>query len=485
MQYTPHSLLTKKQQGFSEPFPLPYLLMLSQETGLHCEKILRFIPKKRMVIYGHWQGKAVVAKLFFGASAKKHLLREVKGSEQLLRAGILTPAVLFYGQASESNISVLIFEYIPHAETLGTFWQKQQNSPSSEMTLHALTVELATQHVMGLMQKDLHLNNFLYAQGKIYTLDTSHIEQSSGPLTKKASLKNLALFFSQLGIHTNKLQQRLLHSYLKARCWQLNKKEVALLQTTIHHYNVKRWHAFRKKIFRNSTQFAQRKIFGRKIIYDRNYDSALFQQLLENPDAFFNHPQTVILKAGHSATVIRITLNNQHLVVKRYNMKSLWHRLKRCLQPTRAAVSWRLAHQLQFTGMPTAKPVAFIEKRLFNLRGTSYFVMEYIEGIGADAFFKTNPADSLSSLSVAKKLIALFFNLTRLKLSHGDLKITNILLNEHQEPVLIDLDSMRQHRFSQSLWQRFRKDIQRFLKNWQDNPAMRQLFEKLLAEMSI
>jgi tRNA A-37 threonylcarbamoyl transferase component Bud32 len=473
--------LAKADYDFASAF---ILHLPEQEEPLYCEAVVRLIPGKRLVVFGQWKEQPIVAKIFFSAQAKTHLQRDAAGAQALRAAKIPTPAILYHGSCADPAISVIIFERIAPAENLDAFWQQHKSSPESEAALRSLTVEIATQHVLGLVQEDLHLKNFLLTPEKIYTLDGASIRSLPGPLSKKQSLENLALFFSQLGIQTNKLQQRLFIAYVEARSWLVEKADLQFLQKTIRQWNVKRWLSYRKKIFRSSTQFAKIKKYRRFILYNRHYHSPLFQKFIHRPDAFLAAPDTVILKAGRSSTVARITLDNRHFVVKRYNLKNPWHQLKRSLQPTRARLSWYIAHQLQFVGVPTAKPVALIENRLFGLRGKSYFVMEYIEGIRADDFFEKNPADSHSSIHAAKKIIALFFNLARLGLSHGDLKITNILFNAHQEPQLIDLDSMREHKSSLGLWHRFRKDIARFLENWQSNPAMHRLFEKLIAEMS-
>ena len=64
--------------------------------------------------------------------------------------------------------------------------------------------------------------------------------------------------------------------------------------------------------------------------------------------------------------------------------------------------------------------------------------------------------------------------------------MTNILIalsphaaNEKQ-PVLIDLDGMREHGSLFSFKRAFKNEIQRFMENWKNYPAVYDLFEKLL-----
>lgn len=473
--------LVKADYSFSSPF---LLTLAHHEEPLICEEVARMIPGKRLVAFGRWGNKAVVAKIFFSRQAKQHMQRDLKGVQALITAKIPTPALLHKDSTKDNAMHVLVFERLKNAESLEAYWQRNKFSPESETLLHALTIELATQHVLGLQQDDLHLKNFLVAAEKIYTLDGASIRIHDRPLSKKQSLENLALFFSQLGIHTNKLQQRLFDTYVEARSWLLKKSDLHFLKKSLRQWNANRWLSYSKKIFRSSTQFAKIKKLSVFSLYDRSYSSPDFQQFLANPEAAFTAADTQILKAGRTSTVARITVGQRKLVVKRYNIKSFWHGLSILFKPSRARLSWRVAHQLQFVGLPTAKPVAFIEKRFLGLRRKAYFVMEYIEGMRADTFFETHSADSTQSMALAKRIIALFFHLARLRLSHGDLKITNILLTSKQEPVLIDLDGMREHRSSLGLWHRFSKDLQRFLENWQGKPELHQLFQGLITEMT-
>ncbi|HSF71478.1 MAG TPA: hypothetical protein VLA25_04240, partial [Methylotenera sp.] len=61
------------------------------------------------------------------------------------------------------------------------------------------------------------------------------------------------------------------------------------------------------------------------------------------------------------------------------------------------------------------------------------------------------------------------------QISHGDMKATNIKMQGTQ-PVLIDLDSMRQHRKT-NLTAHVR-DLQRFMQNWKDNTSLYNAFVK-------
>ena len=60
-----------------------------------------------------------------------------------------------------------------------------------------------------------------------------------------------------------------------------------------------------------------------------------------------------IFKTGGAATVARVELDGRPLLVKRYNIKSRLHWLKRCWRPSRAWHSWIAGNRLDFLGIAT------------------------------------------------------------------------------------------------------------------------------------
>lgn len=456
----------------------PFQLQLTDcNEPLICEQVVRILPKKRLVVFGALGNKKVVAKLFLGPKAQQSATRDAKGVKGLLESGIPTPELYYRGMTKGKKIEVLLFKKITNAMD---FQQLQRNRVDAEILttlLHALTLELATQHVLGVLQQDLHFKNFLFADDKIYTLDGGDIEKFDYPLSKKISLTNLALLIAQLGVDAEAYQEELFIVYAQSRGWQIKGVDYLFLKRTIQEWQKKRWADFDKKTLRNCTSFIQRSTATSFIVYDRNSDSTSFRQFLQNPNAVFSEAETTLLKNGNTATVIKAIVDQHDRVIKRYNIKNFWHGLRRCLRPTRAMASWRLAQYLCLMGVPTAKPTAFIEKRILGLRTKSYFVMDYIDGPHVGEYFaKANLQDSQTEAMV-EKIVTLFKNLAQLRLLHGDLKMTNILIH-NDEPVLIDLDGMREYRWKFGFKRALRNEWNRFLKNWDNQPTVRKLFER-------
>jgi tRNA A-37 threonylcarbamoyl transferase component Bud32 len=458
------------------------IVLKDNVDALYCHEIVRVIPGKRTVAFGTWGGKEVVAKLFYEPrNAMRHARRDAQGIKALLAAGVQTPLLYFQGKSKDNRVQVLIFEKI-NGVNLERIWQKSLDEPEIIPLMQAVTIELATQHVLGILQHDLHFKNYILCEKKLYSIDGGDVEIFDEPLSKKDSLENLALFFSQLGVGRDKLQQSLFQVYAKSRGWIIKKQDLQLLETSLNKCTNKRLENYTKKIMRECSAFSCQQNAAQLMIYDREFESQEFLTCLKNLDMMIASPAATVLKDGRSATVVKVSIDSRPFIIKRYNMKNALHWLRRCLRPSRAAKSWRLGQRLSLLGIATAKPVAFVETRFLGLRGKSYLLMEYVEGEHSGEYFAAYVRDTESAATTANKIISLLENLAKLHLTHGDLKMTNILF-EKQSPILIDLDGMHEH---YSLWRfklAFHQEIKRFMKNWRDRPTIYALFEQRVREM--
>ena len=64
------------------------------------------------------------------------------------------------------------------------------------------------------------------------------------------------------------------------------------------------------------------------------------------------------------------------------------------------------------------------------------------------------------------------------------MKGTNIIVSP-KGPVVIDLDAMREHDSETGFSRAFRKDVDRLLRNWAEEPEVRQQVGQLLEERGL
>ena len=212
-------------------------------------------------------------------------------------------------------------------------------------------------------------------------------------------------------------------------------------------------------------------------------DSPLIHHTLKNPDLALSDPACQIIKSDNTTTVGLIFRDRHKIAIKRYNTKNTWHRLRRTVRSSRAEHCWHFTRTLRNLDISVAPVVAWIQETQLGLKGRSWFVSEFVDGISCLDHFKGDVplAEIKKTLG---EIVGILCKLRQERISHGDLKASNILLSNHG-PVLIDLDAMRQHKTESTYQQATRKDINRFLRNWQDNPVLLATARQLLSAEDI
>ncbi len=465
------------------PLSLDAWSLKESDSPLYCEEIIRLIPGKRMVAFGTFNGKKVVIKFFYErGSAKKDAKRDADGILALIESRVPTPALLYQGNEDKKRVYIIIYERILCADNLLHIWQNKKSIEELHSLLRAFIVEIATQHVLGILQKDVHLKNYLVKEKCIYTLDGGQIDKFDHPLDEDRSLEYLCLLLAQFGVGVSTLQENLFKYYAKLRGWLIKPSHFKKFKKLLRQKKQERSDHYKKKIFRSSSQFKHIDKLTKNIIYDRQYESPAFLNILHQPEKLFADPQVVFLKKGRSSTVIKFEIDGKMFVLKRYNIKNGLHRLKRLCRDTRAKKSWRMSQHLYSEGIKTAKPVAYIENRFLGMRGTSYFLMEYVDGNHIGEYFRhVKEEDSEKYHCMAKQISTLISNLAELKITHGDLKMTNILVSNDM-PFLIDLDGIKEHSSEKMLNDALKKEIKRFMRNWENSPQLLALFQQFFYE---
>ncbi|MCQ4272937.1 serine/threonine protein kinase [Pseudomonas kuykendallii] len=456
-------------------------LPLSVDLGadsLEVSAWLRVLPGQRYVGLAQRQGRAVLAKLLVGAKAERHFARERDGAALLAASGLDTPALLAEGfEAGQGGW--LLFEFLDGAQSLWDAWRAVEHqaplSDAQQAVLGEALAAIARLHAQGLWQSDLHLDNLLRHDGRLFLIDGGGVqaETPGQPLSRARALENLGVFFAQLPARLEPFFEELLVHYLLANGEHALPLEALLKDVA----RVRRWRLrdYLQKAGRDCSLFSVR-TEPRSLCAVRRDEQDALAPLLADPDAFIRAGQ--LLKDGGSATVAKVEVATRQLLVKRYNVKGLGHWLRRCLRPSRAWHSWIEGNRLEFLGIATPRPLACIERRFLGLRRGGWLINVFCEAGDLFALFGRE-GDRLPSPEEAGAIQSLFADLARERISHGDLKATNLLWDAGHL-LLIDLDALRAHPPGAG-WQRAQAaDRARFIRNWPaDSPLARWLEENL------
>jgi tRNA A-37 threonylcarbamoyl transferase component Bud32 len=449
-----------------------FRLALSNAPELACEEIVRRVTGKRLVCRGTWNNRTVYAKLFIGDQAQRYAGRDLNGVNALAQAGILTPGLLHAGPIAGAAGEALVFEAIADSVNAEQAWDDMPQLSEARLDLAKLLVaEVAHHHQAGLIQTDLYLKNFLLQGEKIYTLDGDGIRLLRF-CRRHRSLHNLAVLLSKFDVlEIEAWLPQLLRHYADKRGMALQNIDLLNMQRQIaaqRHGVVKGY--VNEKIFRTCTDIHVESGNRFFLAIARPYLNAGLRQVLNQPDSLLQEGASKRLKSGNTCTVSLNEVEGRKIVVKRYNIKNFWHGLGRALRVTRAAASWSNAHRLMMYDIPTAAPIALLEKRYGIIRRQAYLLAEYIDAPDVDAFFADATVDMARKTQIANSIARMFYKLYLLRIEHGDFKATNMKIVDGQ-PYLIDLDSMREYRCNWRFSRRHVRDLRRFMRNWQADAA--------------
>lgn len=437
----------------------PFLLALPDGSVLTCHEILRLLPSKRLVVRATHNQQTVLAKLFFDSGNWK---KEITGYTQLQKIGAKTPALL--AQYAVDDGGICLYTFIANAQPLDTLWQ-QADKTSKQQYLQQLLPCLQTLWQNQLLQRDLHLGNFLLQvsaedqTASLWILDPASCEAFT---QQNAQQENIALFIAQLP--------------LPDWFWVLQQLSAdTSLADLVKQQWQQRLQQYLKKIFRDCTEVAD--ISSNKQLRILCHRTALTDALasaLRKPEQFTQ--QAVMLKNGNSAKVFLLDVDGKKLVVKQYINKDWLRKLRRALRPSRAARSWYFSHAFAFAGIAVPAPIALIEQKKGFFVTDAWFVSEYC----ADGDLLTRWQQHEPSHEELSSLQLLFQSLQQLRISHGDMKATN-LLGDGKRITVIDYDGAQEHRNTTSLQSALHKDRQRLLQNWSSNPKLQQQLAECLS----
>jgi len=281
------------------------------------------------------------------------------------------------------------------------------------------------------------------------------------------SLQNLALLFAQFPVHNDAQVPALYQLYCSLRPQTELSSDPCMFSALLQQNRLARLRVVLDKLYRETSANVCIQKRDRFVVYRRALESPQLQEFLKMPDEFITRGQ--LLKNGNSSTVALVQIAGRDYVLKRYNIKSFWHGLRRALRPSRAWVSWRNAHMLEMLGVATPQPLLMMERRFGALRREAYFLSEFVPGEDVLRYLAKEPINSAAWERVLTQFSQLFQVMRDYHIVHGDMKASNFI-STTAALIVLDLDAMRTEPDKERFRKAFGRDLQRFIANWQDKP---------------
>ena len=420
----------------------PFSIALDGEP-CRIDRIFRLLPGRRLTALGHWQGRDLVVKLFMGSSALRYCARERRGVERLLASGAPTPRLL--GEAvADGGGRALLFDYLPDALPVA--------AGDAEGAMMAVRL-LARLHGQGLAHRDPHLGNFVRSGDQLFMVDGDAV----GRLWRRgkaAELKALAEFLAQHPPAAAPWVDKLLATYADSRNWTAHTGRPPKMMRLAAAARRRRVRRHLAKTQRNCSEFQVSANWRRRCLAKRSWGGdglAWAEAFARDPEGGLKDAE--VIKEGNSAAVFRLELAGSPVIVKRYNIKSWGHRLRRWFK-RRALTAWRNGHRLDLLMIPSAAPLALIERRWGPFTGECYLIMQ--DKGRLDLAAEVAAQGWLPGR--LDQVAALFGQLKAAELGHGDTKASNFLI-QNGRLHLIDLDALSPRRDPAA-------DVARFLNNF-------------------
>lgn len=330
---------------------------------------LRILKGKRVVFVGRWNNQKVLAKIF---THKRHWLREIRGLNLLTEHSVKCPDKLFSGTAIEAfnleqydidsseKIHVLIIEYFERAINFRTHWRSELEQQQRVLLFTKLFRLIAIHHQAGIVQKDLHLGNFLILQDRLVSIDGDAIDYQP-ELTLEKCYEQLGILLVQSFPQFDDLLASLLPEYFKERKLVLRQSVWAKILKYRDKHRIIAKNSRINKSYRESTHFKVIQNLRQQICIAREFVSKEMEnKLLQLAEDRLNQELTwTDENYGYIAT--RYT---NHVASERRN----W------LKENQASICWQQAQTEIFFGEATQSPVALVLITFGPFQRVGYFV---------------------------------------------------------------------------------------------------------------
>ena len=327
-------------------------------------------------------------------------------------------------------------------------------------------------HNSGINHRDYYLCHFhvdkdMDVNKRIYLIDLHRAQLRSSVPARWASKDIGGLIHSAMGFDLSEKDfYRFMRTYLQCSIKESLQAHSAFLETT-------RNRAFRmfmnpilkeiniKDEERESSDYITGKGEGRRWIAKKQFFNEGLSEVISNPDEFMSKGEEVKFEAGNH--VVGLDLPNHSIFIKKFQIKGVFHYLRKFFSPTRAITAWKATHWLNAAGIKTINALAVIETYDSFTTRESYLITLKQSGERLDQMKITESLEKL----IPNKMGALIKRLSWIGFNHGDAKGSNFFFDKNSL-IVSDLDACKRRYFQAILANKLAKDKKRILRSFEN-----------------
>ena len=327
-------------------------------------------------------------------------------------------------------------------------------------------------HDGGVNHRDYYLCHFhvdknLDLNKKIYLIDL-HRAQIRSSVPKRLLEKDIGgLFHSALGFG---LSERDMYRFLVAY-FNLPIKEILEKNASFVRQSVRRAFSMYMKPLLKEVSISPKKIdsFSKRFvrgdtgkfrwIAKQEFLTKEIKEVIGNPEHFMTKGKVVKDEVGHQ--IVKIKIKDHEFFIKKYQMKSIFHILRKVLTKSRAHNAWLASFWYRAAGINTFEIISVYEEYNSFFTLDSYLISKSLEGFRLDeaAIHEDN------SLMICAKINSFFKRLSWIGFNHGDAKSSNFFFSRNKL-IAFDLDTSRQRNLLLFFNISRKRDMKRILRSF-------------------
>jgi len=218
---------------------------------------------------------------------------------------------------------------------------------------------------------------------------------------------------------------------------------------------------------RESSDYITGKGEGRRWIAKKQFFNEGLSEVIFNPDEFMSKGEEIKFEAGNH--VVGLDLPNHSIFIKKFQIKGVFHYLRKFFSPTRAITAWKATHWLNTAGIKTIKALAVIETYDSFTTRESYLITLKQSSERLDQMKITESLEKL----IPNKMGALIKRLSWIGFNHGDAKGSNFFFDKNGL-IVSDLDACKRRYFQVILANKLAKDKKRILRSFESYPKVKE-----------
>ena len=373
---------------------------------------------------------------------------EFENARRLAELGIPAIEPIAWGSKSrwrpgESTLVSVAHRGVPFLELIETPGLSPARRRQSARSLARF---LARLHDAGVAHPDPHPGNFLaehHGDALRFVLTDLHAVRFGSPLSWSESRANLTLlnrYFQLRATRTDRL--RFWKAYFAhRRTLGGDADELARdLERVTADSNCRFWANRRGRYTGNNREFHKVRGPAASGYAVRELPTAVLGEWLADPDRLFTQPGIRLLKDSRTSTVAETIIHvdgvSRPVIGKRFRIKGRLGLVKNLFRTSPGLRSWLSGNGLRDRDLPTARPLAYFQRRRFGLPAEGYIIFDKVP----DATELAGSICRSDAPALADRLGRLMRQMHDRQVSHRDLKAPNILLTgTGADPVLIDL----------------------------------------------